>query len=756
MRSHWLIAGTVFLTSCSRTHYRQSADRETYPVVAQHVVLPTNAIGRVDIQPAPQSRLADPFDPDRPPKPPDDVAAAGFMEHPGKFFGSRRWEKDGVVTSVETVGWETTLGIEPNGKLKLTQDKAVTIALDNSREYQTALENVYLTALSLTLNRFEFDSRWFGRNTTTYAQTGFGGPPTLTNTLDTTSDRGFTRNLAAGGQVMVDFANSFVWEYSGNTSRVSGNFTASLMQPLLRNFGRKVRLESLTQAERDTLYAVRDFARFRKQFWVATAVDSGGYLSLLLLQQSIVNAQANLKSQEENFLLGQELYKGNKKSGVEVDTIFQGLLSARQRVLDAEIGLQQALDSFKIQMGLPPRVPIELDNTYLKQFVLVAPELEKLRDEFNAFGRSRNAELGAPPSVEALKKNYGELLAISEKIPVVLDAAEADLKRWKAELARAGTVTEDAEQRERADSAFKQQSEEIVPQRAALTALQTKLKQQQGLILETSREASWKTLTRESTLLGTIVDAAISAQTLSRIYLIRLPDVDVVETEAVAQAKENRLDLQNRLAQVTDAWRKVTVAANQLQADFNLIARVNLVNDPTSDNPLDFSKDLSKYSVGLQFDSPLNRVAERNQYRLSLISYQRARRAYMQATDQVEQQIRNDIRSLRQSRISFEIARQSLITAARQLENEKLNLISPIPVAAGNNGDATLRVLRALDQLLSGREQLAGSFIRYEQQRVRLLLNLEALQLDERGFPLNVSPNIPIGPAPAVERPATK
>ena len=203
MRSLWLIAGTLVLASCSRTHYRKSADRQTYPVVAEHIVAPANAIGRIDITPAVESRLADPFNPDRPPKPPDDAVAALFMNHPYRFRGSRRWGKDGTIDSVEPAGWEQGLGLEAEGTLKLTQDRAVSIALVNSRDYQTSLENVYLAALSLTLNRFEFDSRWFGRTGTNFTQTGFAGPPTVSTNLETPNDLGFNRNFAPGGELQA-------------------------------------------------------------------------------------------------------------------------------------------------------------------------------------------------------------------------------------------------------------------------------------------------------------------------------------------------------------------------------------------------------------------------------------------------------------------------------------------------------------------------------------------------------------------------
>jgi hypothetical protein len=669
------------------------------------------------------------------------------MDHPYRFRGSRRWEKDGVSASVEPVGWEQTLGLEPDGTLKLTQERAVELALANSRDYQTSLEAVYATALALTLNRFEFDSRWFGRNNTLFTQTGFAGPPTISTTLDSTNGLGFNRNLAAGGQVLVDFANSFVWEYSSGTSRVTGGLTAALVQPLLRNFGRKVRLETLTQAERDTLYAVRDFARFRKQFWVATAVDSGGYLSLLLQQQSVRNAQANLRSQEENYRLGLELQKGNKKSAAEVDAIFQGLLAARQQVVNAETGLQEgwtpSSSRWACRRGCPSNSttpscgPSCWSRRNWRRCATTSPPSGANGTRSSA-GPRRGGVAGEPRRA----------VGAGRQGRPALDAADADLKRWREEIDRPSTGTEDAERRERVTAAHAQQAGEVATQRTALAALVARLKLDRDKVGRGEPRGCWRALSRSATQLGTIVETAVSAQTQARIHVIRLPDVEVVEAAAVAQAKANRLDLQNRLAQVTDAWRKVTVAGNQLRSDFNLVANVNLVTDLEAGHPLDFSKDLSRYSVGVQFDGPLNRLAERNQYRLSLIAYQRARRDYMELSDRIEAQIRSDLRSLRLQRFSFEIARQSLVAAARQLENEQLLLTAPNQPPGGGAGDATLRKLRALDQLLAAREQLAGSFIRYEQQRVRLLLDLEELQLDERGVPVNVRPAASVAPGP--------
>jgi hypothetical protein len=141
-------------------------------------------------------------------------------------------------------------------------------------------------------------------------------------------------------------------------------------------------------------------------------------------------------------------------------------------------------------------------------------------------------------------------------------------------------------------------------------------------------------------------------------------------------------------------------------------------------------------------DGPLNRLAERNAYRASLIAYQRAKRAYVALSDQVEFDIRNDLRQLSLQRMSFEIARQSLLSSARQYENARLALIRPRQ--QGQDTESTTVLLQqALAALLQARNDLAASYINYQQLRIQLLLDSEVLQLDQRGFPTDVGRPLP-------------
>jgi outer membrane protein TolC len=740
VRALGFLALAFLAAGCTRAFYRVAADKETYPIIAERIVTPAYDVGRLRLEPDAGSRLHDPFDPDRPPKPPDDAAAALWMHRPGYMKGARGWLRDGAADAVEPPGWQETLGLDDKGLLRLDADRSVEIALLNSREYQDALETVYLTALALTLNRYEFDLHWFLRNNTTYEHFGSGGLPIERNTLTTNTNFGFTRNLAAGGQLLVDFANTVVLEFTGpDKSTVRSTLTMSLVQPLLRNAGRAVRLEALTQAERDVLYAVRDFARFRKQFWADVAVQDGGYLDLLLILQTLRNNQANLKRQEETHRLYTELFRGGKASRVELDQFFQSVQTARLSIIDAEAALESALDRFKLRLGMPPRIPVELDDAPLKRFIVVDPAIDKLREELDEFQRARLKELDQPPTTKELLDHFTRLRGYAERVAQALVTVKQERARWRVQLDGPLPPGGDAEERERSNLVYESGAKLEPEIDTALTQIAAAIVKHGAGVTEAIRKAAWEALTDDIQKLLVQLDSVITLQTQARVYMIELPAVEYRDpAEALVIAQANRLDLQNRLAAVTDAWRQVRITANALKSDLNVFVEAELGTDPDHDKPFNFASEASRYAVGLRFDGPLDRQAERNAYRASLIVYQKARRAYMELADQIESQVRNDLRQLNRLRLGFDIARQQLLSAAGQFEFARLQLVRGGD-KRGANDATTLNLLKALSDLLDARNRLSVSYINFEQQRIQLLLDLEVMQLDARGFPLHAT-----------------
>src|SRR5262249_39050099 len=218
-----------------------------------------------------------------------------------------------------------------------------------------------------------------------------------------------------------------------------------------------------------------------------------------------------------------------------------------------------------------------------------------------------------------------------------------------------------------------------------------------------------------------------------RVYLMRLKPVPYQLEEAETYARDNRLDLMNVRGRVVDAWRQIAVTANTLKGVLNVTASANIATKPGADAPFDFRASASSYSVGAHFEGPLNRVAERNAYPASQIAYQQSRRNSMALEDQIDEAIRQDIRTLEQERINFGIARLTLISAARQVESSRDELL--LAERGASASVTTLNILRALDDLLLAKTNLIRSWINYESGRIQLLFDMDALQLTPRGVP---------------------
>lgn len=723
-----LLVTAALVPGCTRAFYRRSADRETYATLAQHTNEAGWPIGNPSITPPPASRLYDPFNPDRPPMPPDDPTADFWMRRPGWMFGSPFYHCNGDAPFIEAPDWQAYLPLNADGKLELTPDRAVELGVLNSREYEFALQDVYLTTLALTLNRYEFDLHWFALSNTVFNQ--FGSSDTELNTLTQTYDIGFTRQLAAGGQLIVDFANSFVFTFSGiDHTTATGHLSATLIQPLLRNAGRRFRLETLTEAERQVVYTVRDFARFRKRFYVnLTTQTNGGYLALLFQLQNIRNLESNLKSNEQNLRLHEALFRAESVSTVQVDQAFANYQQARLQLLQARTGLETSLDTYKQALGLPPRLPVTLDDSLLKPFQLVDPALEQLQGEVDNFFAGYR-ERDQAPTLAELRAGFTGLQSYQKRAADLADASAGELREWEGRL---GEIAGDEAQARRERETFRNLAQQMPELHAELAQLAKNLADDESLLNEARRAEGWKALQGRARQLIAQLGQLYVMQTQVRVYLIKLKPIPYTQEEAVDYARANRLDLMNFRGRVVDAWRQIAVTANQLRPGLDVTVNANLTNPPGSSNPVDFRASASSYTVGLLFNAPLDRVAQRNAYRTSQVQYERARMAFMALDDQITAQIRQDLRTLELERANFGIARQGLISAARQAEAAGDRLLL---VANAADTTTTVDILNALNAILQFKSTLLSSWISYETARIQLLFDMEALQLDPRGLP---------------------
>lgn len=742
-------AAAVFSAGgCTPAQYRLQADRETYSILNAKAAPVDRNLPPRHVEPPVESRNFDPTSPDCPPMPPDDPLAHREMHCPGDQPGYQHWHDQGHVDWIESPLWERFLELDADGRLDLSAERAVDLGLVHSREYQFELESLYLSALALTFERFEFDLQWFGGNTSDFFH--FGRGANEQNALSTNSFLGFSKSFACGGQLLVNFANSFVWEFTGDDTMIApSELTVNFVQPLLRGAFRDVRLENLTQTERNVLYQVRNFARFRKRFYVDLVSGEQGYLDLLLQLQAIRNLEQNVYSLEQNLRAHEALAEAGIVSPLQVDQVFQSYQAGRLRLIRAENALENSLDAYKVQLGLPPELEVELDDSQLEPFELTSAEVESLDEELNEL-LTTFRELEDLPAPEQLRDGYAELAEFLEDLENQSELVDQEWERWQDQPVEPLERLEEAAERQReARQAMRQRLDDLQPDIARLRTRVAEGRENLDGPIVPPEAQRFVRLAREA--VNQVADLFV-VQTQIRAYLIELPEVDLPERRALQIALRERLDLKNEQAEVVDAWRKIRVAKDALEADLDVFLDANVATRPGSSNPVDFSAAASSYRVGVEFDAPLNRLAERNTYRAELVDYQRERREFIARRDTIVQAVRRDLRALEAERLNFEISRQSLVAAARQVELARLQLLAPDP---GGDSSATQDALNALNSLLDAKNSLIASWVAYETARLQLLLDTERLQLDEQGQALDdAEPSDPTEPSLHDEPPA--
>ncbi len=742
--------GLVSLTGCSRVDYRLAADRDSYGLLASRELDPRWMIPRRSVEANPDSRMADPNSPDRSLMPQDDPAANVFLRHPAGFHNHRYYDRIGKSAEIEQPDYLASLPRNEQGELELDPLNSVDLSLVHSREYQTQFEAIYLNALALSGNRFEFDTQW--SDTLTGGYTAAGQAPNDSRFLALTNRLGLSRNLARGGQFATSLANSFSWEFgSGPVSDAGGTVVAALTLPLLRGAGTYVRLEGLVQAERDLLFAVRDFARFRRRFYLEVV---SSYFNLLGQVQAIRNTELNLQSLELNLIEHQELLARKMVSQIQVDQVFQDYQNGRLSLLSSEQQYADALDGFKLQLGLPTWIRASIDEELLKPFELNSVELLDLQADTQALYEELLARL--PPEVPtrtemaAFFERYQEL---QRRTQAHLPQVQAEFESWQARLDQ--FAESDASPDDRLD--WNQQSQIARQLQSRLDDLEKEISTDERN-LETYRaevldgqavgplpenappknpdlefDPETQKWARMVELVGRRLREQLSelytAEIQSRVFAIELEPVALQQESAVQFALENRLDLMNRRAHVVDAYRHVEVAANNLRSQLDVNVQATLGTDRDKPNPLSFDADENIYRAGFQLDGPLNRMAERNVYRATQVAYQRSRRDYMQTEDEIVNAVREDLRRLRIQRLNFQIVRQQLITATRQVDEAQFNLRT----AVQSSTNLTRDLLQALQGLLSAKNNLVSSWIGYKISRIQLFVDLELLYLDDAG-----------------------
>lgn len=238
---------------------------------------------------------------------------------------------------------------------------ALKFGVQNSRDYQDKMEDLYLAALEVTLQRHLFAPRPFVRTGLDYS--GGQADVAYRSALAATASAGVKQQLPYGGEIVAETLVQFVNALSDSAeSGESADLVLSGSVPLLRGAG-MVNLEPLISSERDLVYEVRTFEQFRREYAVNVATL---YFDLLTRQQAINNRLQNYATLASLLERARALFAARRLPALEVQRAEQSLLSGENTLIDARQAYANALDAFKIALGMEVTdpldvIPVELD-----------------------------------------------------------------------------------------------------------------------------------------------------------------------------------------------------------------------------------------------------------------------------------------------------------------------------------------------------------------------------------------------------------
>lgn len=500
---------------------------------------------------------------------------------------------------------DIAMAIEPNRPVKLSLVEALQVAARNSFEYQSRKEEVFRVALDLDLARNDFRTIFIGR-ADSQLSTDTTGRNTVT-TLDSSAVAGVSRKFKNGldlsSAIALDLANLLT---QGGGALFGLSADASVSIPLLRGSGRHIVAEPLTQAERNVIYEMWDFERFKRTFAVSVARD---YFSVLSQLDRVKNAEDNYRSAVVSARWSRRRTDAGRMDAIEMDQAMQRELSARNNWISAQERFKGSLDSFQVSIGLPPDARIELDPNDLTE---LRSRAEDVIEAIAAISDYEAAET-APPADAPVKL---EPVSHEDAGPLELD-----------------------------------------------------------------------------------------------------------EPVAVRLALDRRLDLRIAMEEVYDAQRQVVIRADALRTGLNLGGSA-AVSDTDADGKLDFNG--GQFGALLSLDLPIERTAERNAYRNSLIALERATRNVQLLEDQIKLAIRDQLRTLMLSREGLKIQAQSVVVAEKRVRSSQLFLEA---------GRIQIRdLLEAQDALLAAQNDLTSALVDYRIAELGIQRDMGVLAIDEKGL----------------------
>ena len=608
------------------------------------------------------------------------------------------------------------------------------------------------------------------------------------------------RRFANAGELLVGVANSFAWEFANGDVNFAGSLiNASLVQPLLRGAGQDVALEQLTIVERALLGNIRAYYQYRQGFFTRVAIGDlgvggpqrrggffggtgltgfsgqgaggfggvgggtfgggfgggggggtgggagfagggagtvGGFIGLLQQLQQIRNSEDSLNQQLRTLSVLEAHLQAGVIDLTQVDQFRQSIETEKATLLQTRNGLKFGVEGYLTGvLGLPPKLPVELDDSLITKFQLVAPDATSVQDTIAAF-QDQVGELPDEADVAAIRATLTDVSQVVDLVQRQFDDVQTDLR--KMDESAVDRETGMLEEERRMFQTDRQQSHAgLADLLKEFDAAKAQLKTLKDGLSDKTKVATVRGTVVWLRDLHRLVQSSILIQARARLETISVETITLDSDTAVKVALANRVDWMNGRASLVDSWRLIAFNADALQANVSVAVGGNLRT--SGDNPISFDGRNSTMTAGVQFDAPFTRLLERNNYRQSLIDYQRSRRSFIQGMDGLELGLRGLLREIEQLRLNLEIQRRAVAIAIRRVDKTREDLNAPVPPPipgrppAQFGPTAATSLLTALSDLRNTQNNFMSVWLNYHAARMRLAREIGLMELDENG-----------------------
>ena len=358
----WLIAAiTLLLSGCTAAWNQQAADQASYALIEEKSSL-VPGMSTLDIT----------------------------IDRP------REMTLDRYTTNTRVFDFLGSLANSENGAHIINLEQALDLGFALNKDYQLQRERLYLQALSLTADRYRYTPIFSASANSTYAwdnrltdgstdpfaadaEALISLPATVVSMderLRSDASLGTRLLLRGGGQIALNLTSNFLRFVTGDiNSSASSALVGSFTQPLLRGAGSDIAAETLMQAERDLLYQLREFTRYRQTLAVRITTQ---YYTVLEARDTVRNNFAGLSATLSSLERERAFQAEGLRTPGQVGRLEQSSLQRDRAWALAITRYANALDSFKILLGLRADDRIMLDDQEMLRISegdLLAPDI---------------------------------------------------------------------------------------------------------------------------------------------------------------------------------------------------------------------------------------------------------------------------------------------------------------------------------------------------------------------------------------------